>query len=50
MRENGGNRKTARALDVHEEGSWSRDKGLKLVLLGLGGRSRVEKILSQNHF
>lgn len=36
------------ALDVHEEGSWSRDESLELVLLSFSLRGRVEKILSQN--
>jgi len=47
--EDGGDRETAGALDVHEEGSGNRHKGLELVLASLGGRARVEEINCENH-
>jgi len=50
MREDGGDGEATGALDIHEEGSRSRDKVLKLVLAGLSGRSWVEKIDGENHF
>ena len=37
VREDGGDGKASRALDVHEERAGSRDKGLELVLAGLTG-------------
>jgi len=49
VREDGGDGEAAGALDIHEEGSWGRDKVLKLVLAGLSGRSWVEKIDGENH-
>jgi len=50
VREDGGDGEAAGALDIHEEGSWGRDKVLKLVLAGLSGRSWVEKIDGENLF
>lgn len=47
--EDGGDGEAAGALDVHEEGSRSRDKVLELVLARLSGRSWVEKIYGENH-
>lgn len=49
VREDGGDGEASGALDVHEERAGSRDQSLELVLLGLSGRSRVEKINSENH-
>jgi len=40
----------AGALDIHEEGSWGRYKGLKLVLACLSGWSGVQEVDSENHF
>ena len=47
--EDGGDDEAAGALDVHEEGSGGGDKSLELVLLGLSGRGRVQKINGENH-
>jgi len=47
--EDGGDDEAAGALDVHEEGSRGGDKSLELVLLGLSGRGRVQKINGENH-
>lgn len=49
MGEDGGDDEAAGALDVHEEGSGGGDESLELVLLGLAGRGRVQKINSENH-
>jgi hypothetical protein len=46
--EDGGDGEAARALDVHEEGTGSRHKGLKLVLASLSLRSRVEEVDREN--
>jgi len=48
--EDGGDGKAAGALDIHEEGSWGRDKVLELVLASLSGWGWVEKIDSENLF
>lgn len=48
VREDGGDGEAAGALDVHEEGSRGGDEGLELVLLGLAGRGRVQKINGEN--
>jgi hypothetical protein len=50
VRENGGDGEAAGALDVHEEASWGRHKGLELVLLGLSGSAGVQQINGENHF
>jgi len=50
VREDGCDCEAAGALDVHEEGSWDRYKSLKLVLAGLSGWRRVQKVDSENHF
>jgi hypothetical protein len=47
--EDGGDGEAARALDIHEEGSGSWDKGLKLVLACLRRWGWVEKIDCENH-
>lgn len=47
--EDGGDDEAAGALDVHEEGSGGGNKSLELVLLGLAGRGRVQKINGENH-
>jgi len=47
--EDGGDGEAAGALDVHEEGSGGRHKGLELVLAGLGSRGGVEEINGENH-
>lgn len=49
VREDGGDVEAPRALDVHEEGAWSRHKHLHLVLASLRGWVGVEKIFSENH-
>jgi len=49
VREDGGDGEATGALDVHEEGSGGGHEGLELVLLGLGGRGRVQKINGENH-
>merc|ERR1712048_296236 len=49
VREDGGDVEAAGALDVHEEGTGSRHKLLKLVLAGLSLRSGVEKVDRENH-
>jgi hypothetical protein len=49
MGEDGGDGEAAGALDVHEEGTGSRHKGLKLVLASLSLRSRVEEVDRENH-
>jgi hypothetical protein len=46
--EDGGDGEATGALDVHEERSRSGHEGLELVLLGLGGRGRVQKINGEN--
>lgn len=46
MREDGGDRETTGALNVHEERSGSSNKGLELVLLELGLGGGVKEILS----
>jgi hypothetical protein len=46
VRENGGDRETTRALNVHKERSGSSNKGLELVLLELGLLGGVKEILS----
>jgi hypothetical protein len=48
VREDGGDGEASGALDVHEEGSRGGHEGLELVLLGLGGRGRVQKINGEN--
>jgi hypothetical protein len=48
VREDCGDCEAAGALDVHEEGAGSGDKSLELVLAGLRGRSRVEKVNGEN--
>lgn len=50
VREDGGDGEASWALDVHEEGTWSWDESLQLVLLELGGWGGVQKIESENHF
>jgi hypothetical protein len=50
VREDGGDGEASGALDVHEEGAGSGHEGLELVLAGLSGRGRVEKVNCENHF
>jgi len=50
MREDGGYGEAAGALDVHEEGAWSGDEGLELVLARLGGGGWVEEIDCEDLF
>jgi len=47
--EDGGDGEAAGALDIHEEGSRSRDKVLELVLASLSGWGRVQEIDGENH-
>lgn len=49
MREDSGDGEAAGALDVHEEGTRSRHKGLELVLASLSLRRRVEEVDRENH-
>jgi len=49
VREDGGDGEATGALDVHEEGTGSRHKGLKLVLASLSLRSGVEEVDRENH-
>jgi len=49
VREDSGDCEAAGALDIHEEGSRSRDKVLELVLAGLSGWGGVEEIDCENH-
>jgi len=49
VREDRGDGKAARALDIHEEGAGNGHEGLELVLAGLSGRGRVEKVNCENH-
>jgi len=50
VREDGCDGEAARALDIHEEGSWGRYKSLELVLAGLSGWGWVQQVDSENHF
>lgn len=38
----------AGAFDVHEEGAGAGYEGLEFVLLGFGGRRRIEQVYSEN--
>jgi len=49
VREDGSDGEATGALDVHEKGPRTGHELLELVLLGLGGRSRVEKVDGENH-
>jgi hypothetical protein len=48
VREDGGDGEASRALDVHEERAGSGHESLELVLAGLSGRGRVEKVNCEN--
>lgn len=50
MRKDRSDCEAAWALDIHEEGSRGRDKGLKLMLARLSGWGGVQEVYSENHF